>query len=98
MIKVLIFFLAFVLAFQISREKGHKKLYWFLAGILFVPQSITLTHVPLAITFYRVMIYTLLFTTIRQKDFSKSLIKMPVFASLVFLFGMNLLTGLFDDR
>jgi hypothetical protein len=98
MIKVLIFSLAFIIAYQICKQKGHKKLYWFLGGILFVPHSITLTHAPLAITFYRVLIYTLLFNTIRQKDFSKSLIKMPVFASLIVLFCMNLLTGFFDTR
>jgi hypothetical protein len=98
MLKLLIYLLGFVFAFQITRQKGHKKLYWFFAGILFVPHSITLFHVPVSITFQRLMIYSLLFSTIREKDFSKSLVKMPVFASLVFLFCMSMLTGLFDSR
>ncbi len=95
--EILFVFIAAVIAIQIFRMPGAKKLPWFFAGILFFPKTIILLVGTL--NFQRFIIYFfLLVFLVENRDWWRKFKTFPLWQVLIIVFFALLSIGLIDQR
>lgn len=96
--KLIFFALAAIIARYILINSGSKRLKWFYIGLLFFPFSIILIDKP-TITFPRLIIYVLLFATIKDFKYLRRQWSIFPFKTITIILALMLLcVGLFDSR
>lgn len=99
-IKFLFILIALLFTYQLIRNKGVKKLQWFLAAILFFPHLIGLVDLPgLKLNFQEyIVLATIVIFIFQERNKVKALRHFPLFGILLIVFMLLLAVGVFDTR
>jgi hypothetical protein len=97
--KIFFDLLCLFLGRQIFFQKGYKKLVWFFAGILFVPETIILIDSPVSLTFPRILIIFLLISSLsKSKLFFRQFNYFPLKKGFIIIIIMTCCIGFLDSR
>lgn len=92
-------FIAIFIGYNIFIQVGHKKLIWFFAGIMFVPETIILINYPVSLTFPRVLIIILLISSMSNlRLFIHKFEYFPIKSGLLIMLIAACCIGFFDSR
>lgn len=97
--KIIFILIAAVFFLGIFASKGTNRLIWFFTGAFFFQDRIILLESPTVISFYRFLIFTLLFSEIfSSKNLYEKIKKFPLIKSLIIVFLGMLFIGINDGR